>query len=419
MNNAELIQDYLDGLLPPEQESQLFSELASSDALRAELKQEIAVREAIRGDAAAFSPSVGSTLNIFSSLGFAPPPAAVVAPLPVAKPFLTNLLMNFKQGIISMLSTAFVGVLVYFSVLQPADNAKIIENNIVNGGNGSRVTNTAQNSQSDIPVSSSHTIESNSAAKEPAVRVITKTVFKPYYVYVEDTTGNSPTLDVAKAQAEKDANQLIAALAEKPTEPTHISRGCADLRQEFSFAKPRYGFVSPTDYQFSAPTSDRKPLGFQLEWNGSTMWNNPDATIDPSSYARFNNNSVALYYELSDNWIVGAGLRQETFFQDFYGTDSVGRAFRYEQQPNLTTYGLSLRYRSDIYWGFCSLLTQATFGLNTAGPVARGTFGTEISISRSFSFVAGLEYSALFYQHQNKNFNSSKFGFIYGLNFKF
>lgn len=414
MNNAELIQDYLDGLLPPEQESQLFSDLSSSDALRAELRQEIAMREAIRGDVAAYSPSVGSTLNIFSSLGFAPPPAAVLAPVPVAKPFLTGLLTNFKQGIISVLSTAFVAVMVYFSVLQPADNNSNTSGMPIGSG-ASGQSEMLGSEQSKLPISSSSAIEGN---RQEPVKVVTKTVYKPYYVYVEDTTGNSPALDVAKANAEKNADAIINKLNNEQASESLISRTNA-LLPELRVNAPRSNFAPFGIVDFNIPVAKYEPLGLAIEWNGSAMWNNPEETTDPSSFARFNNNSIMLFYELSDNWIVGAGIRQETFFQQFEGTDDAGARFRYEQQPNLSTYNLALRYRTNQYLGYFSILGQATFGLNQAGPVARGMVGTEVSISPSFSLVAGMEFSSLYYKHQNTKYNTSKYGFIYGLNFKF
>lgn len=424
MNNAEFIQDYLDGLLPPEQESQLFSELSSNEALRAELRQEIAMREAIRGDVAAYSPSVGSTLNIFSSLGFAPPPAAVIAPIPVAKPFITGLLTNFKQGIISVLSTAFVGVLVYFSVLQPADNNSN-NANMANGSDAAGRAGLVASEQSGVPVSSSRAIDGKSA--EP-VKIVTKTVYKPYYVYVEDTTGNSPSLEDAKANAERNT----AAIAERLNNPLaseyRIGRANVlinDLHDDLRISAPRNSFamhnsIAPLGaMDFNMPVTKSEPLGLQIEWNGSAMWNNPEATTDPSSYAKFNNNSLTVFYALSDNWLVGAGIRQETFFQEFEGKDESGALYRYEQQPNLSSYNFAVRYRTNPYLGYFSLLGQATFGLNQAGPVARGMVGSEVAISPSFSLVAGLEFSSLFYKHQSARFNTSKYGFVYGLSFKF
>ncbi len=414
MNNAEFIQDYLDGLLPPEQESQLFSELSSNEALRAELRQEIAMREAIRGDVAAYSPSVGSTLNIFSSLGFAPPPAAVIAPLPVAKPFITGLLTTFKQGIISVLSTAFVAVLVYFSVLQPADNNSN-NSNMANGHDGAGQTGLVASEQSGLPVSSSRAIDGKSA--EP-VKIVTKTVYKPYYVYVEDTTGNSPSLEDAKANAERNTAAIAEGLNNPQASEYRIGRTNV-LHDDLRISSPRSSFAPLGAMDFNMPVAKSEPLGLEIEWNGSAMWNNPEATTDPSSYAKFNNNSLMLFYALSDNWLVGAGIRQETFFQEFEGKDETGALYRYEQQPNLSSYNFAVRYRTNPYLGYVSLLGQATFGLNQAGPVARGMVGSEVSISSSFSLVAGLEFSSLFYKHQSARFNTSKYGFVYGLSFKF
>jgi long-subunit fatty acid transport protein len=260
-------------------------------------------------------------------------------------------------------------------------------------------------------------------------KIITKTVYKPCYIYVQDTTGQSPSLEEAKRIAESNFNNM--AIAESNKSANNLNKenaiyfiGASNLNAKsegigLRNIQPEHSFVSPIDNNFEYAYTPRKPLGLQIEWNASTAWMMPDASINPSSFAKFNNNSVSVFYELDNNWIIGAGLRQETFFQDFEGTDSRGERFRYEQQPNLTTYSLALRYRTNPFWGFCSLLSQGTVGLNNAGPVVRGSVGTEISLSNAFSFVVGLEYSNLFYKHQNSNYNSSKMGLVYGLNFKF
>ena len=72
MEYSKLIHEFADGTLESGNEEELFRLLASNEDYRGELKQQIAMKNAIKIDAKAYTPSAASTLKIFSSIGFTP-----------------------------------------------------------------------------------------------------------------------------------------------------------------------------------------------------------------------------------------------------------------------------------------------------------------------------------------------------------
>ncbi len=74
--SSELLTQLIDGELDSSLEASLYDELASSTELQYELKNHLAVRNAIQKDTEAFTPPPESVKAIFDSLGYAPPPNA-------------------------------------------------------------------------------------------------------------------------------------------------------------------------------------------------------------------------------------------------------------------------------------------------------------------------------------------------------
>jgi len=69
-------------------------------------------------------------------------------------------------------------------------------------------------------------------------------------------------------------------------------------------------------------------------------------TISPAQYAKFNNSEGALYYSIFDFLSIGFNIRQETFSRILQGKIPIGNTYRYEQQPNLTTFSLTTRFNA-------------------------------------------------------------------------
>jgi hypothetical protein len=158
--------------------------------------------------------------------------------------------------------------------------------------------------------------------------------------------------------------------------------------------------------------------GFSFEFGSSVNWNIPQETLFPSEMNRFNNLAVTVLYELNDLIIVGANVKQETFFTEYSGTEDIGSIFNYRQHPNLTTFSAVVRTNPFGYDMFRPYL-QAAIGANESGFVLRPQIGLEIQTNNNLSFVFGIDYSYFRFIHQNSWFNSGKAGINYGILYKF
>ena len=100
--------------------------------------------------------------------------------------------------------------------------------------------------------------------------------------------------------------------------------------------------------------------------------------------------------------------------------DKIGNLLNYQQQPNFTSVGLLMRYSNQSYnvFGIYPYL-QAYAGGTNVGPIGRMLLGLRYSPYKGIIFHLGAEYSNLWYQHQNKDYQTAKYDLNYGLSFEF
>jgi hypothetical protein len=163
---------------------------------------------------------------------------------------------------------------------------------------------------------------------------------------------------------------------------------------------------------------DFNDLGLSVEVKNASYWNLPKETIYPSEISKFHNMSVSLLYDLSENWKIGGEVRHETFYVKYLSTDALRQDFIFEQQPNLTSIELAVRYLpfNDL---IVKPLLQINFGGGHYGYTYRGTVGAEIELYENLAFILNCNYASLSYYHQTKINNSNKIGLNYGINYKF
>ncbi len=75
-NQSEMLHAYLDGEATSTEEHVLFSALAENEDLRNEMRDLLAIRNAVHGDKEAFAPPLAATAAIFAGLGFSNPASA-------------------------------------------------------------------------------------------------------------------------------------------------------------------------------------------------------------------------------------------------------------------------------------------------------------------------------------------------------
>lgn len=139
-----------------------------------------------------------------------------------------------------------------------------------------------------------------------------------------------------------------------------------------------------------------------------------EENIHPTHYSFLNNLGITAKYALNQSFNIGLDLRQETFYQKYWGANSAGLLVQYEQQPNFTTICALLEYSPMMMYDI-NPLAQFEFGINQRGIVSRAMIGLKYELFDNFYLNLNYEYSRMDYKYSNRSFNSDKYGFVYGL----
>ena len=399
MNYSELLHNLFDRNLDSLQEDKLFTELASNDELRSELRQFIDMEFAVRRDFEAFHPEPESQDKIFGALGISTAAitggAAATSAL-TSKAWLGQYMNNFLIGLGSLI----LGGLMTFFLLN--DNSKSNTENLTSTTENSPNNKSGLVTGSDknkIAVTESYSIDT--IYKD---RIVVKYIPGPeriVYLTKEDGTiefeNNLP--QITSAKTEIDRNNLVGNYENN-----------TDWNQ----------FINNSDNQYSpynfADFTNFLSNKLSFEFRANEDWSLPQADMPRSSYPVFNNTSATLLYDLSDDFKVGADVRQEYFYQKYNGIDDGKAAYNYYQHTNYISAGILARY-SLINHSNMMMFVQPAISFNQVGVVARTMIGAEYEFVDRVSMIIGLEGSLLQFNHQGNNFYSPKIGFHYGVRF--
>jgi hypothetical protein len=394
MDYTKTIHDFLDGSLESSEEENLFLLLSNDDDLRSELKQQLAMKDAIKSDTKAFSPSAASTMAIFSALGFATPIAAEAAANPVFSK-VKNVVSQYKQGIVGGFMSAAATVAIIFWLFNPMNNT--MESSLpIKGENYAGMQSAQEELQLSVPKVVSKHVESSKP------EVIVKYVYVP-----KESAAIGEEVIITPLNTKKDIADI--------TYSGHIATPSVDSYLSEEFPRPD---SEDNIYQNFLSRDIDLTNNFSVEVRGSQDWLMNSSNITPATFPKFNNMAVTAMYALSDDFQAGIDIRQENFYQEFTGYDEVNhKIYNIQQQPNFTSAGIALRYT----WnkdGWLPVINQLTMGGTNAGMIGRFMLGTQYSPYHNITFMLGVEYSILRYFHQDQYFASPKVGLNYGVSFK-
>ncbi len=393
MENIEKFVSLINGELGEDAERNLFSELAVNDELRADYKCFSAVTGSINSNLDTFAPSSALKAGIYAKAGIALPAvesAVQVVPATKSAFYQTGLFKNIVTGASTLIATIIV-MLLFF---QPKDSV----NQVKYSDNSSTI-------KTDIPITK------NFETEKPATPINPKPIVKYVYIGREIQSRSKEILSVPPIQNDSENNKFLSL-----TEPI-AKKEIVLYRTNSENATRLIQNSLPGKFDFMSPINNQI-YGVNFEVKSSSNWNIPKETINPTEFNKLNNMSLDLLYKISDDFKIGAGVRQETFYTVYTGEEANGSVFRYMQQPNLTTFSLIGKYYP---FDFMSIKTygQLNLGLNVAGWVAKPIIGIEYFPVDNFSVLLAFEYSYFNYKHQNNSFSSSKAGLNYGLSFHF
>lgn len=392
MNIENLIHEYVDGSLGIASEEKLFLQLASNDELRAELKQQLAMKNAIRSDSKAFTPKAESTINIFSSLGFSAPIPAKQA---VEEPRTGFYARNGKAIYSSLVSIILTIVIVYLLFDWPGMNSN--NNSAGEHANTAKILN-------DIPVISSKRVDND----------YNRGIYKPDTVYTTVTK-----IKYVKVPAENAPSEIIdTKTPEKEVKVARVNIRGQEL-EYFSAKDDLFQFSQmPVERVTFLPHDESGILSkFSFEYRRNEDYHTIETDIGPKYSQRLNNTSFALLYQANDIIKIGFDYRRENFIQKFEHTDADGVLWILKQQPNIENIGPCARFDNFVNsYGF-SPFGQIGYSFSKAGPILRIMAGISYSPMNNINFILGYEYSRMSFMVDGKNYLSTKGGINYGINF--
>jgi hypothetical protein len=434
-NFTELLYDFLDGVLAPENETRLFAALTQDADLRAELKEQLHINATIQTDEYAFTPPAASGEAIFARLGFAAEAGDTVAAPILASPASTAALTSpalagaslaaragiaFRRGS-SLVLVALLSSLLTAWLLRSSGNG--YGGDINNGDLFSRFGNSGgngSNGSSGAPPFHGSFAESG-AGTSPQPFIIADTVFQTVIKRVIIRQEQAPSDATLSA-----AYQALASLPETAQAAPQAERTLSNNPQtSLGSALPKVMVAqdstqTPAPAQTPAvpPTLPTAPLtGITIGARGmvsrSIIW----ASV-PAKETFPSNAALYALYSLSAHHSIGVEFGQESFFQRYYFTNPQGVEFRVEQNPTFVWGGLAYRY---------TMLPESTFspfahvvaGATQIGGLGRGMVGVSYTPDARTQFHLGAEAASLFYQSDGAWFMSPKLGVSYGVSIKF
>lgn len=400
MDYQILIHDFVDGTLDKSQEENLFLALSSSEELRNELRQTIALEKAFSKKLSAFAPSAKSTVAIFSGLSMAIPGSVANAGVAASTKTIA-FITKYMQAILGSLATALVATSVFFAVSSYNSNDKesatVPANSVVNKSAD------YVNNSFDLPRMSSIDVT------ETIVKADSKSV----------PVKSSSNLNIADRV--KDETVFTQAESSELTEFINFSeiqnnQSNIFTRNDFT-TNSYYSKINSENYPLFI-NSELKGLGLSLEFHGNQYVLLQKNEVPQSSNPLFSNAGITLLYNFNENLSVGLDLRQEFIYQKFEGTDEEGNQYLYKQYPNYLNLSAVLRYGFNIN-EWLDFYSQLMVGGTVTGAMVRSGVGFKISPYPDLNFLLGFDGMIFGYQHQNKFYESSKLGLNFGIGFNF
>ena len=405
MENDLLVHEFLDGTLSAAEEEKLFSLLAGENELRSELKQQLAIKGAIRADVKAFSPKADSTLQIFDKLGLAVP----LVPVPVATPvtgfgsrlsaFLTANSGYILSGVVSAIATVAV-MLMLFDFGSSEGTANQLSNNSHNN-----YTINPENSNENISELSNKIDDSDSKNTQIPEKIVYK------YIYVN----NVPENESQNSNIEPSDNELYDGTNNLTN--SSISNSAINTNNLVF----NNGFFGNQKSSANFPLSENMYFGsnlntgnFKLELRGSDYMSKQYQGVNTNDNFNLMNTGLTFLYKFNNELSFGLDYRRESFSQEFTGKEN-DNYFLYRQEPNFQTFSLVAKYNPVfLSWDRLSPFVYLGLGANSSGPVGRVMLGTDLYLTGNYYLTFGADYNTLLYSQSGAYFFSPKLGFHFG-----
>lgn len=398
---------YLDGELPQDQELELFSLLASSTDLRAEMREGLAIRAAIGDDIDAFTPSTAQTSAVFSGLGFTPP---------------------YQQNPSQKTSSRYVWVPILWllgGLCIGGGIAHWFTQNLLNqefAHEKTALNNTIAQLQSEKnrqkpAVMSSMAIEPSESVITEKPLVKTVIVYRDRFISPDNSKSDSNLYETVETTIQENSDRT-----------DDITENISIVYNQQVYNKKEDILTMPN----SVPTLSSSLQNMQPMFSSSVFpkfWTQIRGIGTVSQYPNISANAavtglsninVALGYSFNPNIAAGIEIGREPFMLKYSGTVN-GRTVRYEQQSSMLLGGLIVQGRANPIESLMGLQPVGTLflGGSEIGMMGRVSSGIYYPLSANVSLYGGLEYALMNFTYQSNSFTTQKVGFTYGLQVTF
>lgn len=432
MNQQDLILDFIDGKIDPEQNDILFEHLHYDDAARQQFSQQIQL-----------------LLNVNRSLKTMPVPSVVTdnifAELGIKTNLLVSLLNRVRQSRIAKTGLVLVGLM--FVAFTSFYTGKWFNENInahnANNSNFSKtipiVTSVETTTKSGTSIDEyapgmnkyaqqSTTFQNHSYLVQLATFTMLSNSIENYFrgqyinLISKNTKNNlNKTLtaslnntnliedNIRKNQAETEFfnSEINQSLSSSKTNKVNLIIDLSSNKYRYLSNNQLVTFISsilPHDYKYEISLS-----------NLHTQSSYPDG-LSASKSMQFDFNAR---YNLNTNSSIGINLGKDKFPQEF-SREIQGKQFTQIQSPDLYYLGLTYRYnyfQSPTNPGLLPFF-DLTLGATQIGPLLKGQIGVNIPVWNRIELNLGLLNSLLIYNVDNRIYSTNKLNFVYGLNIK-
>ncbi|MAT40497.1 MAG: hypothetical protein CL946_12950 [Ectothiorhodospiraceae bacterium] len=404
-NLSEMLHAYLDGELNGTEEQVLFQELSRSDDLRGEMRDLVAIRNAVNSEKHSMVPPMAATTAVFTGLGFSVPSGASgMAPVPVP----TTPPPPVEPGIMGTMGSVFGNI--SRPLLKPLAGAIV----------GSALTATVVT-----------TINNNNAADEAAMHQQQQMAESPPIEIVYEAPATPQLSDLFidvndKPNRTAEANEVTAAVStDQSDEQTTAVSLPASASNELAVDDQKLQRSVKEVEDFLTLHTDPHEIGkrrvFVQILNAPLNESNRDSKLGVGAQD-FMNMRGGIFYRLSENHLIGLEAGKENFPQLFSGKYAPGRTVSYDQNPTKVWITAAYRYQTgelSMIPGLRGFLQTNAGGALELGGLGRGIVGVQYDLAPGLLIQVGAEGSMLIYEFQDTWFTTSKYGLNYGFALQF
>ncbi len=389
LSREEILSLLMDGELHNANEQSLFAEMAKDTDLQAQLKETLAMRDAIKSDSEAFAPPPNVTADLFNKLGYA------------QKPKITPLGFDWSRF---MRRVAAPLMLLMLSITLPLVYNASTDTNTIEANSSEAIS---------VPVISSVNNDKLQTLTNTAnTEIVDNQSARTNYSNSEVVTNDLPIEVFASSARAELPNSFISS-----NDEGHASNfALGNINQSSLFASNAQLDMKSGNSDFSIAEvktlhNARQEREWSLHLRG--IYNVSGSGQASQVFNPMKNFAAGIMMKLSDEIAFGLeGGREEYNF-------STAVEGLYED-PYVFWYALSFRYlMNDFKLAGITPYLRVNGGGSSRGPVFAAYLGGEYRLSNTYALTFGYGTSLLTYKSNNLQYATTKTGLNFGLNLRF